>query len=942
MSESSEKKPEDGNGEGVGTGRPAVGSPADGGPEWMVDPAPLSEKSEEPSAPEDDDLPPAREAETLGHLEDPAVIHRRNLIRYVLAGLILVLALASGSLLFVYLHMSRGLPKLDALSSYRPYLSVEIEDRNGSVIWEIWKERRKLVPYEQIPRRVINAFQAAEDSSFFEHGGIDIWAIARAAIKNFLAGGVKQGASTITQQVAKTFLLSNERSIERKIKEAILAYRIERNFSKEEILYLYLNQIFLGNGSYGVKVAAETYFHKDLDELTLAEAAMLAGLPKAPTNLNPIVNYKGAIERQRYVLQQMLDNRMITREEFTESLSEEVRVYPQPKFHSDYPHLSYAMEEVRLDLIARLGEERLFTSGLRVRTTIDNEMQKHAYGALRAGIERADKMSGWRGPLRKVARNALQGELTAVGAANGLGSGIVPERSGKYQAVVLAVGMIKRTTDRMKGVPEKGVLVGLSPELTGVVTLAEMDWAIPHNPIVGPIGKKITDPGQALSPGDVVSVRMVDAEQAQLEFANRPEEFQKPNLQLSLEQEPEIQAAIVVVDPFTGDIRAEVGGYSFEKSSFNRVSQALRQPGSAFKPFIYSLAIENGYTQVTKVFDTAVVLPGARQEEYWMPKNHDDAFLGEITLRRALALSVNTIAVKLALDEKVGVASAREFVAKFGFQSEMPKDYTIALGTAPVTPLEMARAFSMFPNGGYRVSGRLAVEGTDGTGENLFREQSRYVGKPEAAGSGASRLISPQAAYIMTSMLGAVITEGTGGRAAAYGRPAGGKTGTSSDSRDAWFIGFNPGLVCAVWFGFDDNRSLGRAASGGLLAAPTWLDFMQRVSASAEPEDFAVPDDIIFVRIDPRTGRRIPDPLVDDYYSGGGSGPPPTESKGAKAISLEGKLVPFIRGTEPVREEAPQLSAKGSQSLYEGLEPDEEQSPGDVQTGTGEEEIPKD
>ncbi len=828
----------------------------------------------------------------------------------------------TGASVFLYLQMSRDLPKLDRLSSYRPYQSVEVEDRNGVVVWEFWKERRKLVPYEKIPKRVVNAFQAAEDSSFFEHGGIDLWAIFRAAVKNFLAGGVKQGASTITQQVAKTFLLTNERSLQRKVKEAILAYRIEKNFSKEEIMYLYLNQIFLGNNAYGIRAAAETYFHKEMDELSIAEAAMLAGLPKAPTSLNPVINFSGATERQRYVLQQMLDNRMITKDEYRAALEETVRVFPAPRFHSDRPHLSYAMEEVRLNLIQRMGgEENLFTSGVRVKTTIDETIQKAAYDALRRGIERADKLSGWRGPLRSIP-NAADGIREAGEWNSFTEESPLPEPGRWYKAVILELGSLKRTAAK-GAVPEKAVLLGLSPSVTGVLPLSAMDWAFKHVLEVGPSGGKIKDPAQALKKGDLVWVSRVEAEVTGLEFLKLPEGIPAPVVQLALEQEPEIQGGLVALDPFTGDIRAMQGGYSFEKSSFNRVTQALRQPGSSFKPLIYALAIENGYTSMTRVLDTAVVLPGARQEEHWMPKNHDDAFLGEITLRKALALSVNTIAVRMVLDEKVGVANAREFIRRLGLQSEMPKDFTLALGSAPVTLLEMARAFSIFPNGGHRVMDRLLVEAAVPGSEPVFKIPGRYIGRTGPDGEPPEdQIISPGAAYVMTSMLGAVITEGTGTRAASYGRPAGGKTGTSSDSRDTWFIGFNPKLVTAVWFGFDDNRTLGRHASGGLLAAPTWLDFMQSVAVEGEVDQFPVPDSIVFCRVNRRTGERLADPVLADWIAQGGKGFPPAEIRHQKKFTSDDIIVPFVAGTEPPEPEegATSGATEGSGSLYEELE----------------------
>ncbi|MCW5829926.1 MAG: PBP1A family penicillin-binding protein [Deltaproteobacteria bacterium] len=903
---------------------------------WLADPAPTSDRPEEEHPPEDEDLPPAQEPDLVGDLPDPNKLRRRELLYYLLAALILLVLTGGGIAGFVYAEMARDLPKLDKLSSYRPDLSVEVEDRNGQVVWEFWKERRKLVPYEEIPRVVVDAFRAAEDSSFFEHGGIDMVAIARAAIKNFMAGEVKQGASTITQQVAKTFLLTSERRYERKIKEAILAYRIEKNFTKEEILYLYLNQIFLGNGSYGVKVAAETYFRKTLPEVTVAEAAMLAGLPKAPSTLNPVINFAGATERQRYVLQQMLVNRMITQDEYQQALDEQVVVYPQPKFHSESPHLSYPMEELRLELIRRMGEEELFQSGIKVRSTIDGQMQKHAWEVLRRGIENADKLSGWRGPLRKAPKEEFMPAVAELARQNRLDAAETRPRIGeRYQGLVLKTGDFRRKTGRTSTDAGKGALVALSPHHAGIIALADMEWARQPNPNVSPAKSTIKDPAQAVSAGDVINVKIIDAEAAEFVMPGRPEEMPEPVFPLSLEQEPEIQGALIALDPFNGDILAMVGGYSFEKSPFNRTTQALRQPGSAFKPFIYAQAIESGYTQVTKMFDTAVVLPGARHDELWMPKNHDDAFMGEITLRKALALSVNTIAVKLVLDERVSVARSAEFVKRAGMQSEMPADYTLALGSAPVTLLEMVRGLAIFPNGGQRIGSRLLTGANGPDGLPLFRVEVEKAVNEKAGETAPNRIISPTTAYIMTSMLSAVITEGTGGRAARIGRPAGGKTGTSSDNRDAWFVGFDSKLVAGVWMGYDDNRSLGRYASGGLLSAPTWLEFMLPL-APEDPADeqFPIPSDIVLVRIDPSTGDRIADPYLDEYYTSGGTGLPPPVPKpprGAPPLPvLPGVVMPFVRGTEPSppAESGDRFQGGVGPSLYGDLEPEDDgQSP---------------
>ncbi|MEW6776987.1 MAG: PBP1A family penicillin-binding protein [Bdellovibrionota bacterium] len=850
----------------------------------------------------------------------PKEILKRRALRIALVGGVAALWVG-----FIILRiLSHDLPRIETLADYHPYTTTFVYDADGKKVWEYFKEQRTVLKFEEIPERMRQAFIAAEDSSFYSHPGIDFVGILRAAVANFLAGEIKQGASTITQQVARSFFLTPERQLTRKIKEAILAWRIERYLSKDEILALYLNQIYLGSGAHGIAAAAETYFRKPLAELTLAETATLAGVAPRPSAYAPNVNPEAARARREYVLARMLDNGFITKAEHDEALAAEVRAFPRQLPEERWPHMAYPMEHLRQELVALLGEEALFSGSLRVVTSLKETDQVAAADALRAGIERLDQGIGYRGPLNHFEDETQRADWLAIAEETIRKSWekLSPQEASKpplepgktYEALV--TGFLPKYT---------GVELSLSESQRGQIALENLAWARAPNPDVPPEKGLIKDPRKAVAVGDVVLVRVVSAVLKPPPAPPKgkkgkappkppaPEETKGPAVpeyvyELSLLQEPEVQGALLALDPKTGAIRAMVGGYDFKKSPFNRAVQAYRQPGSAFKPIIFSLALQNGYTASTTILDTPVVLPGETGEEYWKPKNYGDNFLGKLTLREALARSVNTIPIKILME--LGPQKTIQYAHELGITSELTEELVLALGSSSISLLELCRAFSVFANGGYRIEPALLVEVRDGEGKSLYERPPPVVppsglpenlppylpappegatlpeGQPPAANGtaaapapaapaekqmtpeeraqllqavpvearAAGRVISPATAFVVTNLLRGVIQHGTGHEAVGIGRPAAGKTGTSNDNIDNWFVGYTPNLLAGVWLGYDDRRTLGRFNAGGNTAAPIWLSYMEKSVQGAPIEDFPQPPGIIFRTVDAKTG----------------------------------------------------------------------------------------
>lgn len=694
-----------------------------------------------------------------------------------------------------------------------------------------------------MPDHLLQAFIAAEDSRFYQHEGVDLTSILRAAVTNLRAGHIVQGGSTITQQVAKTLLLTPEQSYIRKLKEAILARRIEKQFSKEQILYLYLNQIYLGNGAYGVQAAAQTYFNKDVSELTLAESSMLAGLPQAPSRYSPAANYNLARERQQYVLERMRVEEFITPSQARNAWQQTPQIKSTPRHN--YPHANYFLEAVRRRLLKIYGKKRVYEEGLRVYTTLDIKRQRQAYTALRHNLEAHDHRRGYRGPSQVLPHKEAMKKFIHKSALPA-DSQNTQKGNKPIPAVVIAA--------------DKNNLYLQSSVGKGVIPLSSCAWAKPR---IAPWGHKAFGNASSrhnhsqLPKGSVVSVRL------------RHKNQKTNHWQMELYQRPEAQGAMLALEPQTAYIRAMMGGYDFEQSQFNRVTQAHRQPGSAIKPLIYAAALDHGYTPASVILDTAVVYREVSWEgelKQWKPQNYGERFYGPTRLRVALAHSRNLVTVKLL--HELGLSYTIDYLEKLGLTSKLNRDLTLALGSASLTPLELAEAYNVFAAQGIyqkavfikeirnRHNRLLASADAADFPQGRMADQ-RLLRKP------AKRVISEETAALITNMLQSVITDGTGWRARALNRPAAGKTGTTNDLRDAWFVGYVPQLMSLSWVGYDQAKPLGKNETGSRAAAPAWVTFMQQALEDMPARHFAIPDTMEFYPIDPKSGLLVPEKNPD-------------------------------------------------------------------------------
>jgi len=737
-------------------------------------------------------------------------------------------------------YILASLPKVDRLADYKPPIVTQVYGDNGTLVGEFFLERRKVVPVDKIPKKLIQAFVAAEDSNFFQHKGLDYLGIFRAVIKNLMTMSKKEGASTITQQVAKSMLLTPEKKFSRKLKDAILAKRMEEKLSKDEILYIYLNQIYLGAGSYGIQIAAETYFGKDVESLNLAEIAILAGLPKAPETYSPIKHLDRARERQAYVLARMVEEGYITGSEAEHARATPIVITSKKKVNSIQS--AYFLEHIRIQLEQKYGEDLLYKGGLKIYTTMDPEMQKAAYENVVSGLKAVDKRQGFRGPARCLGESEVEEFCRKV--EQGIDTADLKQGE-TYQGVVIAANQAK------------GVLTVRVGERSGTLSRRSMAWAgrvafAEHYGLGGSAGKK------TIPLGAVIEVSVVTPDK------------NKQNAVFELDQEPLAQAALVAVDPRTGAVKAMVGGYDFRRSQFNRVVQARRNPGSAFKPIIYAAALDKGMTAATIINDSQVEYAGSGSKT-WKPKNYDNVYRGPVTMRQALTNSINVVSVKIL--EAIGVDAAIDYAKRLGITSPLAANLTLALGSSSVTPLEITSAYAVFASGGFRTTPSFITKVEDSEGRIL----EEYVTIPtpvfspttsavsadapavtlygDAVQITPAPAISPETSYLITNLMQSVVSSGTGQRARALGRPVAGKTGTTNDMKDAWFIGYVPQLVTGVWVGYDQERSLGAGGSGGQAAAPIWTGFMQKALANVPVLPFSPPRDIVFVSINPRTGR---------------------------------------------------------------------------------------
>lgn len=707
-----------------------------------------------------------------------------------------------------------SLPSIETLTDYRPKIPLRVFTADGAVIGEFGEERRSVVRIQEVPKTMIQAILAAEDDRFYRHGGVDYLGVARAAIANLLKHGAREGASTITMQVARNFFLSPEKTFRRKFNEILLAFKIEHGLSKDQILELYINQIYLGQRAYGFAAAAQTYFGKSLDQLSVAETAMLAGLPKAPSRYNPVANPARAKMRQHYVLRRMRELGYIDEATYQQALEEKLAVRHEPVFYE--VKADYVAEMARQMMYERYGEAS-YTEGLRVITTLRRADQEAANAAVRQGVLDYDRRHGYRGP---EAHLALPADLTDDSLEEALQD--FDDVNGLKPALVLKTSA-KALTVFVKGVGSQ-VLTGEQ------IAFAQRALA-----------PKASRP---IVPGSVIRV----------------DKNGKGAWQVS--QLPEVEAAFVSLAPQDGAVRALVGGFDFSRNKFNHAIQAWRQPGSSFKPFVYSAALEKGFTPATLVDDGPIVLdPASTGGKPWEPKNFDGTYGGPTPMRVGLMKSRNLVSIRIL--QAIGTDYAQDYITRFGFDRERHPPYlTMALGAGSVTPFQMAMAYAVFANGGYRVKPYYVQRIEDGRGRVLAEAS------PVRAGQDAERVLDARNAFIMTSMMQDVVRRGTAARAMQLKRQdLAGKTGTTNDQVDAWFCGYNKAVVAVTWIGFDKPRSLGGNETGAHAALPIWMQYMGRVLKGVPEALPEPPEGVVVVKIDPTTGWRSPEGVPEYFYA---------------------------------------------------------------------------
>ena len=742
------------------------------------------------------------------------------------------------SLSGAFLYLSPNLPSVDSLRSIQLQIPLRVYSADNKLIAEFGEMRRSPVRFEEIPGDFIQALLAAEDDNFANHYGVDVTGLLRAAAQLLKSGHIQTGGSTITMQVAKNFFLTSERSFSRKINEILLALQIERELTKNEILELYVNKIYLGHRAYGIEAAAQVYYGKSIGELTLAQKAMIAGLPKAPSAFNPLVNPARSKERRDWILGRMYRLGSIDEASYQQAIAEPETA----RYHGAAPELdaAYIAEMARAEMVGRFGSAA-YTDGFRVYTTVSSERQQAANLALFEGLIEYDQRHGYRGPearLGEKSRDAWLEELTQHRALSGLLPAIVSQ------------------------VDADGIKVLLRDGSEHAVSWESMKWARPFL-ATNSLGPRPQRPAEVVARGDLIRIRL-DGESARFS------------------QVPVAQAALVSLDPVDGSIEALAGGFSFGQSKYNRAIQAKRQPGSSFKPFVYSAALDAGYTAATLVNDSPIVFVEEGMDRIWRPKNDNNTFLGPIRMREALYKSRNLVSIRLL--QSIGIDYTIDYISRFGFQpQDLPRNLSLALGTATLTPMEIATGWTVFANGGYKIEPYLIERVEDREGQQIFAANPTHVpDTPNAATAStgqvapaeadtapriAEQIIDERTAYIMTSMLQDVITRGTGRRALALGRhDLAGKTGTTNDSIDSWFSGYNADLVTTVWAGFDQPQSLGRHEYGGTVALPIWMKYMGSVLKDLPEHLPAEPAGLLTLRVDPQSGRAATPSTPNAYF----------------------------------------------------------------------------
>jgi len=764
----------------------------------------------------------------MPHSERPSGLRRLPPFwKLLLLGTLGVLALGFGVAGGTIWYLLHDLPPLTGLRDYQPSLVTRVYSADKQIIGQFFVERRILVPLAQIPKHMVDAVVAVEDARFFEHQGLDYVGILRASLTNLLSGRIRQGASTITQQLARSLFLTPKRDLDRKLREALLALKIEQILGKEQILELYLNQIYFGHGAYGVQAAAQTYFGKEVGEVTLPEAAFLVGLPKGPSDYSPYNHPEAAKRRQAAVLRRMVEEGFLSAPESARAAAVPllfrrlVREEPAP----------YFVERVRLQLVAAYGETMVYKGGLQVYTTMSPKVQESATAALQEGLRQLDKRQGYRGPLRREGAPAKVAEDRLIGMA---GSG--PPKEGEIlEGMVLKIGRDEVTV--------------VARGLTGKIAAEDLAWA--RRRLRGPDPTKdVKDLGSAplgaiLKVGDVIEVGV--------------KKLGGIGAQFTLEQTPLVEGALLSLDPRTGAVLAMVGGYDYRRSEFNRATLARRQPGSAFKPIIYATAVNQGFSPGTPIVDSGAVYNENEAELTWRPENYEQKFYGQITVRDALTHSRNAATVRLL--EKVGIRPVLETAEYLGITSPLAPDLSLALGSSGVTLQELTAAYGTFVNQGIKLEPYLIESVLDSNGNVL----ETHLPEPREA-------LSKETAYLVTNMMEDVIQRGTAQLARGMGRPLAGKTGTTNDFTDAWFLGGAPNLVTGVWVGFDDIRTLGAKEAGARAALPIWMAHMKTVLAPLPVIPFTIPENIVFAKIDPETGLLAPEgadhPTVEVFRKG--------------------------------------------------------------------------
>lgn len=818
-------------------------------------------------------------------------------------------------------QQKQGLPEAAELKDYAPPIMTRIHAGSGQLIGEYATERRIFVPIEAIPPELIYAFISAEDKSFFEHEGVDYRGVARAVVanvKNLIKGRRPEGASTITQQVAKNFFLTNEVSLNRKLKEALLAFRIEETLTKAEILELYLNEIYLGFGAYGVASAALHYFDKSLNELTLSEVAYLAALPKAPNNYRPDRPETRArgIARRNWVLGRMAVNGFVPPEVVEAAQNEPLEIRRHERKAVQVADAGYFVEEVRRQLVEQFDQSQLNSGGLSVRTSLDVGLQEIAQRTLQDGLEAYDRRHGWRGPITHF--DSLDDWRKRIEAL-----GLPGDISGWQPAIVTGIG-------------EGAARIAVADGPAGDIPLAEVLWARKHIS-VNALGPEITAVSDVLATGDVIWVERLPAKEGSGTAA------------YGLRQKPAVNGALAALDPHSGRILALAGGFSHEDSEFNRATQAWRQPGSAFKPIVYAAALDNGYTPATLVLDAPFVADQGAGQGLWRPENYSRRFYGPSTLRLGIEKSRNLMTVRLAQD--LGMPTVARYAEQFGVVDDLPELLSMSLGAGETTVLRLTAAYAMFVNGGKRIEPSLVDRVQDRFGETIFRTETRscpqcdetdYEGQPiPEPVDERNQVIDPRTAYQVTSMLEGVVERGTGRKIAAVGKPLAGKTGTTNEERDAWFVGFAPDLAVGVYVGFDEPAPLGRGETGSGAAAPIFRDFMRQAIGEQPAVPFRRPSGLRFVRINVHTGQLArasePGAIVEAFRPG----TEPTPYDGESRVIGAGEVWTDLSADQLEgisQEEFLSLASDYDAALGQGriLAPGENQEGGErVRDGTG-------